>query len=131
MWDFIKSFGKIEEDCINLCFVGSKADILSRIAQCTAAPVWNNQNMSLRSKVRLMRTLFISILLYARETFTLTTALHRRINAIEMRCYRRLSDISYKVHQLETKLRWFGHVVRSSGLCKEIIQGAECQRKWK
>ena len=21
MWDFIKSFGKIEEDCINLCFV--------------------------------------------------------------------------------------------------------------
>ena len=63
-----------------------------------------------------------------------------------MRCYRRLLNISYKDHvtneevrrkiqasigeydELLTlvkkrKLRWFGHVSRSSGLAKTIIQG--------
>ena len=28
MWDFIKIFGKIEEDCINLCFVISCSPIV-------------------------------------------------------------------------------------------------------
>ena len=63
-----------------------------------------------------------------------------------MRCYRRLLNISYKDHvtnenvrrksqaaigkydELLTmvkkrKLRWFGHVYRSSGLAKTIMQG--------
>ena len=82
---------------------GSKAEILSRIAQCTTAmtrlkPIWNDQNITLISKVRLMRTLIISILLYACETWTLTIELQRRIKAVEMRCYRRLLHISYKDH---------------------------------
>ena len=52
---------------------GSKAEMVSRIVQCTTTmtrlkPVWNDQNITLRSKVRLMRTLIISILLYACET---------------------------------------------------------------
>ena len=51
----------------------SKDEIFSRIAQCTTTmtrlkPIWNDQNITLRSKVRLMRTLIISILLYACET---------------------------------------------------------------
>ena len=82
---------------------GSKAEMLSRIAQCTTTmtrlkPIWNDQNITLRSKVRLMRTLIISILLYACETWTLTIELERRIKAVEMRCYRRLLHISYKDH---------------------------------
>ena len=82
---------------------GSKAEILSRIAQCTTTmtrlkPIWNDQNIILRSKVRLMRTLIISILLYACETWTLTIELQRRIKAVEMRCYRRLLHISYNDH---------------------------------
>ena len=82
---------------------GSKADILSRIAQCTTTmtrlkPIWNDRNITLGSKVRLMRTLVISILLYACETWTLTIELQRRIKAVEMRCYRRLLHMSYKDH---------------------------------
>ena len=91
-----------------------------------------------------MRTLIISILLYACET--LTSELQRRIMAVEMRCYRHLLHISYKDHITNAivckkiqaaishyeeilttvkkrKLRWFGHVVRSIGLCKKIVQG--------
>ena len=49
---------------------GSKPEILSRIAETTAAltrlkPVWNDGSISLSSKVRLMPSLVISIFLYA------------------------------------------------------------------
>ena len=126
---------------------GSKPEVLSRIAQATAAltklkPIWRDNNISLGSKVKLMRSLVISIFLYACESWTLTAELEKRTQAFEMRCYR----ISYKDHvtneevrrkiqaaigeydELLTlvkkrKLRWFGHVSRSSGLAKTTLQG--------
>ena len=68
------------------------------------------------------------------------------MQAFEMRCYRRLLNSSYKDHVTnedvrrkiqaaigeygeplnlvkKRKLRWFGHVSRSSGLAKIILQG--------
>ena len=52
---------------------GSKPEILSRIAQTTAAltrlkPVWNDRSISVSSKIRLMRSLVTSIFLYACES---------------------------------------------------------------
>ena len=43
-----------------------------------------------------MRPLVISIFLYACESWTLTAELEKRTQAFEMRCYRRLLNISYK-----------------------------------
>ena len=83
---------------------GSKPEILSRIAQTTAAltrlkPVWLDKSISLSSTIRLMRYLVTSIFLYACESWTLTAELQRRIQAMEMRCYRKiLHSISYKDH---------------------------------
>ena len=129
---------------------GFKPEVLSRIAQATAAltklkPIWRDNNISLGSKVKLMLPLVISIFLYAYESWTLTAELENRTQAFEMRCYRKLLNISYKDHvtneevrrkiqaaigeydELLTlvkkrKLRWFGHVLRSSGLAKTILQ---------
>ena len=93
-----------------------------------------------------MRSLVISIFLYACESWTLTADLEKRTQASEMRCYRRLLNISYKDHATnkearrkiqaaigeydklltlvkKRKLRWFGHVSRSSGLAKTILEG--------
>ena len=95
--------------------------------------------------MRLMHSLVISIFLYAYETWTLTAELESRIQSLEMRCYRRILDISYKDHitneevdsrvwaligpyeELLTtvkkmKLRWYGHVSLSPGLAKTILQ---------
>ena len=79
---------------------GSKPEVLSRIAQATAAltklkPIWRDNNMSLGSKVKLMRSLVISIFLYACESWTLTAEIEKRTQAFEMGCYRRLLNISY------------------------------------
>ena len=93
-----------------------------------------------------MRSLAMSIFLYACETWTITADIERRIQALEMRCFRKLLGISYRDHitneevkaRIENaigpyedplttvkrrKLKWFGHVIRSSGLAKTILQG--------
>ena len=64
-----------------------KTDILQRIAQAAAAaltklkPIWRDNNISLGSKVKLMRCLVISIFLYACESWA--TELEKRMQAFE------------------------------------------------
>ena len=92
---------------------GSKPEKLSRIAQATAAltrlkPVWIDKSffsLSLSSKIRLMRSLVTSIFLYACESWTLTAELRRRIQAMEMRCYRKRLRISYKDYVINEAVR--------------------------
>ena len=92
-----------------------------------------------------MCSLDIYIFPYTCESWNLTAELEKRTQAFEMRCYRRLLNISYKDHVTneevrrkiqaaigesdelltlvkERKLSWFGHVSRSSGLAKTILQ---------
>ena len=130
---------------------GSKVEVFSRIAQATNALVklqriWRDKNISIANKIRLLRSLVISTFLYACESWTLTAQLQKKIQAFEMRCYRKLLGISYKEHVTNDtvrkrikdaigkfddlltvvksrKLKWFGHVTRSEGLSKTILQG--------
>ena len=86
----------------------SKPEILSRIAQTALArlkPVWIDKSISLSSKIRLMRSLITSIFLYACESWTLTAELQRRIQAMEMRCYRKILHISYNDHVTNEEVR--------------------------
>ena len=62
-------------------------------------------SISLSSKIRLMRILVKSIFLYACESWTLTAELRRRIQAMEMRCYRKALHISYKDHATDKEVR--------------------------
>ena len=85
---------------------GSKPEILSRIAQTTAAltrlkPGCIDKSISLGSKIRLMRSIFLC----ACESWTLTAELQRRIQAMKMRCYRKILRISYKDHVTNEEVR--------------------------
>ena len=82
---------------------GSKPEILSRIAQTTAAliklkPVWNDRSISVNFKIQLMHSLVTAIFLYSFESWTLTAELQRRSEALEMRCYHKILHISHKDH---------------------------------
>ena len=127
----------------------SKPEVLSRIAQTTAAVaklkvIWNDENIAISSTIRLMRFLAMSIFMYACETWTITADIERRIQALEIRCFRKLLGILFNDHitneevkarignaigpyeDLLTsvkrhKLKWYGHVTRSSGLAKTIL----------
>ena len=101
-----------------------------------------------------MLSLVISIFLYTCETWTLTADLQRRIQAMEMRCYRRLLNILYTEHVTNKEVRIrikhaidpyedliatvkrrklkcrYGNVSKSSGLSKTILQGTvNCGRR--
>ena len=92
-----------------------------------------------------MRSLAMSIFLHACETWTITADIERRIQALEMRCFCKLLGMLYRDHitneevkaRIENvigsyedllatvkrcKLKWYGHVTRSSGLAKTIVQ---------
>ena len=89
---------------------GSKPELLCRIAQATAAltrlkPIWIDKSISLSSKIPLMRSLVTSIFLYACESWTLTAELQRRIQAMELRCDRKILRISYKHHVTNEEVR--------------------------
>ena len=88
---------------------GSKPEILSGIAQTTAAltrlkPVWIDKSISLSSKIQ-KRSLVTSICLYTCESWTLAAELQRRIQTMEMRCYRKILRISYKDHVSNDEVR--------------------------
>ena len=88
--------------------------------------------------------LFVCILSVS-ESWTLTAELQRRIQVMEMRCYRNILRILYKDHVTNEevsakiqqaigphedpltivkrrKLQWYGHVSRLSGLATTILQ---------
>ena len=126
-------------------------ELLARIAQATETlaklkTIWNDRNIAFSSKIRLMRSLVMSVFLYACDSWTLTADTEKRIQAMEMRCLRKLLGITYRDHisneevrnrtrdatgphedllitVKQRNLRWYGHISRSSGLAKTIMQG--------
>ena len=83
---------------------------------------------------------------YACETWTITADIERRTQALEMRCFHKLLGILYRdritneevkarignafgpyedllTSLTRRKLKWYGHITRSSGLAKTILQG--------
>ena len=93
---------------------GSKLEILSRIAQTTAAvtrlkPVWNDSSISLSSKIRLMRSLVTSIFLYGGESWA-----RREVSKWQM---------SWERQALETvtSFMYLGSVITDEGSKLEIL----------
>ena len=124
--------------------------ILARIATAALAKlktIWNDREIPLSSKIRLISSsLVMSIFLYASESWTLTADTERRIQAMEMRCLRKLLGITYIDHisneevrnkirqaigphedllttEKRRKLKWDGHVTKYTWLAKTIPQG--------
>ena len=99
-----------------------------------------------------MRSFVTSIVLYNCESWILTVELQRRIQAMEMSCYRKILYILYTDHVTNEqvcakiqqaigphedfpasvtrrKLQWYSHASRSSGLAKTILQGTVKERR--
>ena len=127
---------------------GAKPDIVSRVAQATAAitkmkPIWRNYYISSRSKVKLSCYFHISVWLWimdidcrVREKNAslwdkmlqglLKISSNDHITNAEV-C-RKIQAAIWECDELQAlvkkrKLRWFGHVSRSSGSTKTILQG--------
>ena len=136
---------------------GSKTEVLCRIAQSTAEVtklkvIWNDKNVAISFKMRLMCSLVMCIFLHACEMWTITADIER-IQALEMTYFYKHMGILYSDHitneEVTTrignamglcedlltsvkrrKLKRYGHVRRSSGLAKTILQGTVQEWRW-
>lgn len=116
---------------------------MARGATVKLTGIWKDTSITERTKLRLMRSLVFPIATYAAETWTMKIADRRRIDALEMWCYRRLLRIPWTAHrtnvsilqQLNIKkrlssfisqqyLKYFGHIARKpEAMEKLIIEG--------
>ena len=130
---------------------GSKREVLERISQATSAltklkTVCKDRNITSKHRTQILRSIVTSTFLYACVTWTLTVELERKIQTFEMRCYRKIFGISFRDRIMNEEVRnriraaigphddllsivktrnsrWYGHVTRSTGTTKTIMQG--------
>ena len=125
--------------------------IKTRIGTATSAmtkldKIWKSKDISFKSKVKLYKSLVLSILLYGCECWTLTAETTKRIQTFETKCYRRILGISWAERKTNNfvleqvtvlsgpqepllsiikrrKLVYFGHVTRHDSIPKTVLQG--------
>lgn len=103
---------------------------LATAAMSKLSTIWKNKDITLKTKIRLMRSSVIFIFLYANESWTLTNDIEQRIQDFEMRRFGHILGIDYMARikaaagsQKELlkivrkrKLIWFGHVITILGV---------------
>ncbi|XP_076472614.1 uncharacterized protein LOC143302013 [Babylonia areolata] len=82
----------------------SNTEVKIRLATATSAmakldKIWRSRSVSLAIKLKLYRSLMLAVLLYGCESWTLSAALEKRIQAFAMKCYRKLLRISWVEHK--------------------------------
>ena len=122
----------------------STSEIKSRLMLASRAlgklqKVWTDKDITLATKLRLVNALIYPVLLYGSEVWTIKTNDLKKLVAFEMRCYRKLLNISWKdkirndkvlsrisscnfkpkrilARITESQLTWFGHVCRMNNI---------------
>jgi exonuclease III len=115
---------------------------LGRAAMGGLSKIWKDKDISTSTKTKLVKALIFPIATYGAESWTLRQADRKKISAFEHWCWRRMLRISWTAKRtnksitdeidpgssLENiiarqKLTYFGHVMRSNGLEKDIMTG--------
>ena len=119
--------------------IAKAAAVMARLNQ----RVWNNPNLTEKTKLRVYQTCVLSSLLYSSETWTTYASHERKLNSFHTRCLRRIMHIKWqdKVPNTEVlkraninsmfailserRLRWLGHVKRMDPgrIPKDILYG--------
>ena len=93
--------------------------------------IFKSRDITLPTKVCLVKTMVFPVVMYGCESWTVKKAEHRRINALELWCWRRLLRVPWTARRsnqsilkeispryslegliLELKLQYFGHLMR-------------------
>ena len=105
--------------------------------------IFKNRDMTLPTKVHLVKVMVFPVVMYGCESWTVKKAEHRRIDAFELWCWRRLLRVPWTVRRsnqstlkenspgcslerlmLKLKLQYFGHLMgRIDSLEKTLMLG--------
>ena len=133
--DFIFLGSKItaEGDCsheIKRCL------LLGRKVMTNLDSILKSRDITLPTKVRLVKAMVFPVVMYGFESWTINKAEHRRIDAFELWCWRRLLRVPWTARRsnqsispgcsleglmLKLKLQYFGHLMRRADLFEETL----------
>ena len=138
--------GEVVKKVDNFCYLGSTfsansispgEDISIRIGKATAVfgrlrkPLWQRDDISIATKMRVYRSAVLPTLLYSSETWRVLETDYRRLEVFQMNCLRQIIGVS-KLQRVSNeeirftclnqptvtnlvkrnRLRWYGHVAR-------------------
>ena len=145
--------GETVETVSDLIFLGSKitADgdcsheikrhlLLGRKAMTNLDSILKGRDITLPTKVHLVKAMVFPVVMYGCESWTIKKAQHRLIDAFELWCWRRLLSIpwtarrsnqsilkeingEYSLEGLMLKLQYFDHLMRTDSLEKTLMLG--------
>ena len=113
--DFIFWGSKITED--GNCSYGIKSLLLFGRKDMTYLDnVLKSRNITLPTKVHLVKAMVFPVVMYGCECWTIKTAEHQRIDAFEMWCWRRFLRVPSTARRsnksiLKEKPQYFGHLM--------------------
>ena len=105
--------------------------------------IFKSRDITLPTKLRLVKAMVFPVVMYGCESWTIKKAKHRRIDAFELRCWRRLLRVPWSARRsnqsnlreispgcsleglmLKLKLHYFGHLMRrADSLEKTLMLG--------
>ena len=128
--DFIFLGSKITADC-DCSHEMKRRFVLGRKAMTNLGSILKSRNITLLTRVRLVKAMVFAVVMYECESWTIKKAEHQRIDAFELWCWRRLLRVPWTAGRsiqsilkevspgcsleglmLKLKLQYFGHLMR-------------------
>ena len=117
--------------------------LLGRKSMTNLESVLKSRDITLPTKVHLIKAMVFPVVMYGRESWTINKTEHRRIYALELWCWRRLLRVPWTARRtnqsilkeispeysleglmLKLKLQYFGHLMqRTDSLQKTLMLG--------
>ena len=106
--------------------------------------IFKSRDITLPKKVNLVKAMFFPVVMYGCESWTVKKAEHRRIDAFELWCWRRLLRVPWTARRsnqsnlkispgcslegmmLKLKLQYFGHLMRRV----DSLEKTDAWRDW-
>ena len=128
MTDFIFLAPKITADG-NCSYEIKRCFLLGRKAVTNLDSILKSRYITLPTKVHLVKSMTFPVVMYGCESWTIKKAEHQRIDAFELRCWRRLLRVSWTARRsnqsilkeispeysleglMKLKLQYFGHLM--------------------
>ena len=101
--------------------------LLGRKVMTNLDSILKSRDITLSTKVHVIKAMFFPVVMYGCESWTIKKAEHRRIDAFELWCWRRLLRVPWRSNQsilkeispgislegmmLKVKLQYFGHLL--------------------
>ena len=125
--------------------------LLRRKVMTNLDSILKSRNITLPAKVHLVQALVFPVVMYGCESWTIKKAEHRRIDAFELWCWRRLLRVPWTARRsnqcllkeispgcslgglmLKLKLQYFGHLIwRAYSLEKTLMLGKIEGKRWR